>query len=162
MYRKWVFTLVLFILGMFPAMAMAQESVVIDLVIADLSREINVPQSQIEVESIKLVTWMDASLGCPQPGMTYGLVVTEGWYIVLRANDNLYPYHTDNDDDIRTILCSIESSLNTVDAVPLAVGMNHIFTRHTMMDVQFALFVILFMVTGAILFPPVNWRDERR
>ena len=30
------------------------------------------------------MTWPDASLGCPQPGMTFAQVLTPGYLVVIR------------------------------------------------------------------------------
>lgn len=145
--------LVLFVLAVLPTVAMAQESqesIVVGLVVAELSNRINVPQNQIEIESVELQTWMDSGLGCRQPGFAYPPILTEGWLIILRVNDNLYHYHTDNDDDIRMVMCSIEGALG---AVPLSVGLNNVFTHHLMMHSQylhFISFAILFTITGMI------------
>ncbi len=60
----------------------------------DLSARTGVPVDQIQVVSVEPVTWPDASLGCPQPGMMYAQVLTPGLRIRLQANGQVYEYHT--------------------------------------------------------------------
>lgn len=47
----------------------------------------------IAVISAEAVVWPDSSLGCPQPGMAYLQVLTDGYRIILEANDTEYAYH---------------------------------------------------------------------
>lgn len=61
---------------------------------ADLAQRLGVAESEIDVASAELVTWPDASLGCPQPGMQYAQVLTDGSLIVLKHAGQTYPYHT--------------------------------------------------------------------
>jgi hypothetical protein len=46
------------------------------------------------VVSSEEVTWRDASLGCPQPGMNYAQMLTNGTRIVLEAAGQQYNYHS--------------------------------------------------------------------
>jgi len=66
---------------------------VIPIAVTDLAERLGLPESEIEVTAAYLVTWPDASLGCPEPGMQYAQVVTDGAVIELRANDTTYSYH---------------------------------------------------------------------
>jgi hypothetical protein len=50
--------------------------------------------TQISLIEAKAVTWSDASLGCPQPGMRYKQVPEDGALIVLQANGIIYEYHS--------------------------------------------------------------------
>lgn len=38
------------------------------------------------------VTWRDASLGCPEPGMTYIQVLTDGYWVVLEVAGQTYDW----------------------------------------------------------------------
>jgi hypothetical protein len=51
----------------------------------------------IAVRSIQEVQWRDGSLGCPQPGMNYIMVITPGYLIMLEAKGQAYEYHTSLD-----------------------------------------------------------------
>ncbi len=67
---------------------------------SDLARQKLAEELEISVDQIQVVTadptyWSDASLGCPQPGMTYQQVITPGYRITLVVGSDLYVYHTD-------------------------------------------------------------------
>ena len=66
---------------------------VIPIAVTDLAERLGLPESEIEVTAAYLVSWPDASLGCPEPGMQYAQVVTDGAVIELTANDTVYSYH---------------------------------------------------------------------
>lgn len=68
-----------------------------------LVKKIKLPSEQISVFSIQKVTWPDASLGCPQEGMSYAQVETPGYMILLEAGGQTYNYHTDATENV--ILC---------------------------------------------------------
>jgi hypothetical protein len=69
----------------------------IDKTIADLAQELSIPASQIKFMEARKITWPDASLGCPKPGMVYSQVLTPGYVIQLQADNRVYEYHTDAD-----------------------------------------------------------------
>lgn len=69
----------------------------------DLAKQLAINTDQIRVAEIRAVDWPDASLGCPQPEMAYAQVITPGYYIALESQGQLYPYHTDQGDQI--VLC---------------------------------------------------------
>ncbi len=60
---------------------------------ADLSERLGVPEADIEVISAQPVVWPDASLGCPEPGMQYAQVTTDGALIELGSAGTTYSYH---------------------------------------------------------------------
>jgi hypothetical protein len=51
-------------------------------------------EKQIEVREMRAVTWPDASLGCPQPGMLYAQVAQAGLLIRLSVGGEIYYYHS--------------------------------------------------------------------
>jgi hypothetical protein len=61
---------------------------------ADLADRLGVPASDITVVSSKPVTWSDASLGCPKPGMFYAQVLTDGTQTILEYDGKQYSYHS--------------------------------------------------------------------
>jgi hypothetical protein len=66
----------------------------VDLAKADLAARVQLPVGgTIDVLTAMVVTWPDASLGCPKPGMAYAQVLVDGSLIVLRAGDKDYAYH---------------------------------------------------------------------
>jgi hypothetical protein len=54
----------------------------------------SVARADITVESARLVQWRDASAGCPEPGMQYAQVLTDGSVIELVVGGMSYWYHT--------------------------------------------------------------------
>jgi hypothetical protein len=60
----------------------------------DLAGRLGVPVEQVSVVSTEEVTWPDSSLGCPQPGMNYAQVLTEGTRTILSAGGRQYSYHS--------------------------------------------------------------------
>jgi hypothetical protein len=60
---------------------------------ADLARRLGIPADKIDVVEAREVTWPDASLGCPEPGMVYAQVLTHGVLIVLGHRGQAYRYH---------------------------------------------------------------------
>lgn len=66
----------------------------VDMAVDDLAEKAGVDKEKIEVVSAKFVSWPDSSAGCPQPGMQYMQVITNGSRIVLKADDKTYHYHS--------------------------------------------------------------------
>jgi hypothetical protein len=67
---------------------------IVEQAVADLARRLDVPPGAITVVSAHEVSWGDTSLGCPQPGMRYAQVVTDGTKVVLEHDGATYPYHS--------------------------------------------------------------------
>jgi hypothetical protein len=61
------------------------EQNMIDLSRQNLSQRLKIGIDQVAVVSIKQITWRDASLGCPKPGIDYIRVETPGYTVVLEA-----------------------------------------------------------------------------
>jgi hypothetical protein len=76
--------------------AAVQESAMspLDQARADLAERLGVPVEDVTVVSSEEVTWPDSSLGCPQPGMMYAQVLTNGSRIILSAGGRTYEYHS--------------------------------------------------------------------
>lgn len=61
----------------------------------DLAQRLMVPEASIEqVGPVEEVTWPDASLGCPEPGMIYAQVLTPGYRFKLQGGGQVYTYHS--------------------------------------------------------------------
>jgi hypothetical protein len=60
---------------------------------ADLAKRLGVDAGELEVVEAREVTWPDASLGCPEPGMMYAQVLTPGALIVLSHRGTEARYH---------------------------------------------------------------------
>ena len=61
----------------------------------DLATRLGVLKSEIKPVSGVQETWDDASLGCPQAGVTYLAGKVTGWVLTLRHGTRDYTYHTD-------------------------------------------------------------------
>ena len=59
----------------------------------DLAKRLTIGVDQIEVLEATSVTWPDASLGCPKPGMAYTQVQVDGIRIRLQVGEQIYEYH---------------------------------------------------------------------
>lgn len=60
-----------------------------------LAEELGTSAEQIEVLSVEMYEWPDASLGCPEPGKAYAQVITPGYRVILEAAGRKYELHTD-------------------------------------------------------------------
>lgn len=67
-----------------------------ELAATTLAEAIDVPLTQIKVESIRPIEWRDGSLGCPQPDRSYAQVITPGHKILLRVDTRVYAVHEAN------------------------------------------------------------------
>lgn len=65
----------------------------VDDATADLAERLGVETGDVSTIAAVLVTWPDSSLGCPQPGMEYLQVLTDGAVIELDAGGAVYRYH---------------------------------------------------------------------
>jgi hypothetical protein len=63
----------------------------------DLVERAGVDMKDITVLAATKVEWPDSSMGCPEPGMNYLMVVTPGVLIKLSAEGEIYDYHGDNE-----------------------------------------------------------------
>ncbi len=59
----------------------------------DLTIKTGIAIENIITKSIQENRFDDASLGVPEPGVTYAAVVTPGYIIMLEADGNIYQYH---------------------------------------------------------------------
>ncbi len=66
----------------------------IDIAVADLALRLSIDATAVDIVSATLAEWPDSGLGCPQPGMQYAQVSTDGSVIVLRVDDKAYRYHS--------------------------------------------------------------------
>ena len=65
----------------------------VDAAVADLAAHLDVPPTSVTVVSVEDVTWPNSAMGCPEAGMQYLQVLTEGQRIVLEADGVPYQYH---------------------------------------------------------------------
>ena len=61
----------------------ANELANIELAKNTLAKQEKIDVNTLQVESVNTVQWPDSSLGCPEPGMMYGQMITPGYQITL-------------------------------------------------------------------------------
>ncbi|HTY90723.1 MAG TPA: hypothetical protein VMC84_06045 [Methanocella sp.] len=61
--------------------------------VKDLAAKLGIQPGNIIVAESREMTWPDASLGMPKPGMVYAQMLTEGYRVVLEAAGKRYEYH---------------------------------------------------------------------
>ncbi|MBC7231951.1 MAG: hypothetical protein H5T68_01740 [Chloroflexi bacterium] len=71
----------------------AEAQPLIDLAKADLAQRLNLQPEAILVQSVEATQFPDSSLGVPEPGKMYLMVITPGYVIRLVANGRVYEYH---------------------------------------------------------------------
>ena len=59
----------------------------------DAARRTGHDPTSLQVVSSEAVTWPDASIGCPRPGMQYAQVLVPGFRIRIQASTELLEYH---------------------------------------------------------------------
>lgn len=103
--------LVIFALILFNATAMKESQSVpvsstrkapVELAISTLSQKLSISRQKITIIKETSMQWRDSSLGCPQKGVQYLQVITEGLLVILQANDKTYHVHTGNN---RAVIC---------------------------------------------------------
>jgi hypothetical protein len=67
---------------------------IIDRAKKDLAGRLSISVEQIEVLEATSVVWPDASIGCPQPEMSYKQVPVDGALIRLKVEVHEYNYHS--------------------------------------------------------------------
>jgi hypothetical protein len=72
-----------------------QATTLVDQSKQDLSERLKVAVTDIRLQSVQAVEWSDSSLGCPEPGMNYLMVISPGYLIKLEAGGKTYEYHAD-------------------------------------------------------------------
>lgn len=84
------------------------EAELVRLAMKDLAGRLNTSQKSIQYVQFEAVVWPDGSLGCPQPGLEYPQVQSEGYRIQLRYANDLYDYH--GGGNRLPFLCEMNSS----------------------------------------------------
>ena len=74
----------------------------------DLANQLSIDVDQIELTKIVPAKWPYDNIGCPLPEAGSIDTSTPGYQILLKADDQIYTYHTDGKDWIG--LCSIKPS----------------------------------------------------
>lgn len=74
------------------------------LAVEDLATHLDLDPKFITVIEVRPVTWPDSSLGCPQEGMMYTQVETDGYQLFLSAGGQEYVFHADMSENL--IFCA--------------------------------------------------------
>ncbi|NHC33765.1 hypothetical protein [Scytonema millei] len=69
---------------------------VVKAVIADLTKQQNLPPEKLEVTQYSRESWSDGCLGLPQPEEICSQAIVEGWRVVVSDGSQKWVYRTDN------------------------------------------------------------------
>lgn len=86
---------------------------------SDLAERLKLDPSQISVESVEATDFSDASLGVPKPGKSYAQVITPGFIIHLKVDEQTYRYHA---SDQRVVFVPRETTPTPSAATPEEAG----------------------------------------
>ncbi|MCS6874713.1 MAG: hypothetical protein N2Z23_04130 [Pyrinomonadaceae bacterium] len=78
----------------------------------DLSKRLGVLSSSIELVSIEDRDFPDSSLGAPTEDEMAAQIITKGWQIKLKAENEVYEYRA---DDYHLRLCGFQGANHVVD-----------------------------------------------
>lgn len=62
--------------------------------LADCSRRSGKTPAALRIVTARHVTWNDASLGCPEPGLGYAQVLINGYWLVISDGEREYDYRS--------------------------------------------------------------------
>ncbi|MDO8456521.1 MAG: hypothetical protein Q7T07_06380 [Burkholderiaceae bacterium] len=65
----------------------------IQAALADAARRTGIDAAALKVASAERVTWLDGSLGCPEPDMMYTQALVPGYRIRIKAGGETLDYH---------------------------------------------------------------------
>ena len=77
----------------------------IDMAKTDLAEHLDIEKDEIVLHNFSLLTWPDASLGCPKPGVEYAQVLVDGYLIMLQVGLDIYNYHGGGSPGSSPFLC---------------------------------------------------------
>jgi hypothetical protein len=86
----------------------------VQITLQALRQQLQVNYDQVEVLQVEAVEWPDACLGIVRPDALCAATVTPGYRIVLRAADNTYEYHTDQDGNSILLAAAPEPAIDPV------------------------------------------------
>ncbi|MEO1247641.1 MAG: hypothetical protein AAFX56_18345 [Pseudomonadota bacterium] len=89
----------------------SQDQPLAELAKSVLAETLDIPVTDIVVDSIRPVEWRDGSVGCPQPDRAYPQVITPGHKILLRVGTRTYAVHEANG---RAFVCQRKKATTTL------------------------------------------------
>jgi len=60
----------------------------------DLAARLDIDKDAVSLSGATPVTWRSGALGCPEPGMNYTQALVPGVWIMMRAGNKAYRYHS--------------------------------------------------------------------
>ena len=69
----------------------------VEAAIADAAAHFGVPEAEVAVAGALDVVWSDGSLGCPEEGVLYPQVLTDGYQLTLEVDGRRITYHGADD-----------------------------------------------------------------
>lgn len=75
----------------------------------------SMPVRRVQVVEVTAYKWMDISLGCPTPDVTYPKQEVDGYRIVLSVDSQQYIFHTDFD---RVVACDADKEKLPSESTP--------------------------------------------
>ena len=114
----------------------------------------------IELISYEPATWNDSSLGCPQPGLGYADVISEGYKIQLQVCDMNFNFHGADGED--PFLCLNVPDSESVGEVPAEEAMFDTESRSRIDTATIDLVDRLGVKPGDVTllsYEPVTWSD---
>lgn len=76
----------------------------LDAIVADLAEALGRPAEGIVVAAVEAHRWPNGALGCPEPGAYYAQVVSDGFRVLLTADDRRYDYRVTRSGSFRRCL----------------------------------------------------------
>jgi hypothetical protein len=80
-----------------PVEGTEQQDALVAQAVSDLQDRLGKGAKEITVVSVEATEFPDASLGVPEPGMSYAQMIVPGFVIQLEANGEMYEYHAAGD-----------------------------------------------------------------
>jgi len=108
----------------------SNEDQVLTLAIEVLSKELNVPPSEISLIHQSKFNWPNSALGCPKPGIAYTQSIVPGHLVLLKHQQSQFRVHTGNG---RALVCKLSRIPLKLDGVILdnleQMAINDLATR---------------------------------
>lgn len=73
----------------------------LDPLIADAAERASVGVESVTVVRAQQVVWSSPALDCPEPGVSYTQVLTNGYWVVLEAGGSEYDYRAEIEGEFR-------------------------------------------------------------
>lgn len=84
-----------------PPAANAVPDSVLDEITAAAAQQAGVAPGEVEIVRAEDVRWSSAALGCPEEGQMYTQVITDGYWVIVRAGDEELDYRTADGGPVR-------------------------------------------------------------